>query len=82
MSLTSDPRPAEPVAPVQPGGIRCDRCGAPLADDQEWCFACGAARTVIHPPPDWRIPVAVIAAVVLLVLAGFAIALIELAGVG
>ncbi len=82
MSLTSDARPAEPVAPAQPAGVRCDRCGASLAEDQEWCFECGAARTVIHRPADWRIPVALIAAVLLLVLAAFAIALIELAGAG
>ncbi len=37
---------------------------------------------MIHRPPDWRIPVAVVATVVLLVLLGFAIALIELAGAG
>ena len=82
MSLTSDARSAEPAAPAQPAGVRCERCGGPLADDQEWCFQCGAARTVIHRPPDWRIPAAVVATVVLFVLAGFAIALIELAGAG
>jgi len=80
MSLTSDARSADPVAPEQPAAVRCDRCGASLADDQEWCFQCGAARTVLHSPPDWRLPVAVIVAVVLLVLAAFAIALINLAG--
>jgi hypothetical protein len=80
MSLTSDARTAEPLAPDQTAGVRCDRCDGPMADDQEWCFRCGGARTVIHRPPDWRIPVAVIAAVVLLVLAAFAIALINLAG--
>jgi hypothetical protein len=82
MSLASEPRAAEPAAPEQPAGARCERCDAPLAADQEWCFQCGTARTVIHPPPDWRVPVAVIAAVVVLVLAAFAIALIELAGAG
>ena len=80
MSLTSDARTAEPLAPEKAAGVPCDRCGGPMAGDQEWCFQCGRARTVIHRPPDWRIPVAVIAAVVLLVLAAFAIALINLAG--
>jgi uncharacterized OB-fold protein len=82
VSLASEPRAAEPTAPELSAGIRCERCGARLADDQEWCFRCGAARTLIHPPPDWRVPVAVIAAVVVLVLVAVAIALIELAGAG
>jgi hypothetical protein len=83
MSLASEPRAAEPsAAPEETSGVRCERCGAALVDDQEWCFQCGAARTVIHRPPDWRVPVAVLATVVLLVLAAFAIALIELAGAG
>jgi septal ring-binding cell division protein DamX len=56
----------------------CAHCGSPLRDDQEWCLECGAARTLIHRPPDWRIAAAVIAVVVGLALAGFAIALVNL----
>jgi hypothetical protein len=71
-----DPQQAEPSSghPTTP----CNRCGAPLRDDQEWCLECGTARTVIHPPPSWRVPATVVVVVVLLVLAGFAIALIKL----
>jgi hypothetical protein len=54
---------------------RCTQCGAPLAPDQEWCLRCGSSRTLIYPPPDWRIPVAVVAVVILLALAGFVFAI-------
>jgi hypothetical protein len=46
---------------------RCPSCGAWLAEDQQWCLECGAARTVIPPPPDWRIGLAIVAAVIALV---------------
>ncbi len=55
----------------------CAQCGTELGEDQEWCLECGAARTLIHRSPDWRIPVAIVAAVVLLVLGGVAIALVN-----
>ncbi len=60
------------------GDPYCAHCGTELDDDQEWCLECGAARTLIHRPPDWRIPVAIAATILLLVLAGFAIALTNL----
>jgi hypothetical protein len=56
----------------------CAQCGTELEDDQEWCLECGAARTLIHRPPDWRIPVATVGMLILLVVAGFAIALVNL----
>jgi septal ring-binding cell division protein DamX len=56
----------------------CSHCGAELAEDQEWCLECGGARTLIHSPPDWRIPVAVIAGVVLIALVVLAIVLVNL----
>jgi hypothetical protein len=56
----------------------CAQCGTELEDDQEWCLECGAARTLIHRPPDWRIPVATVGTLILLVVAGFAIALVNL----
>ncbi|MFL5822600.1 MAG: hypothetical protein ACJ764_04075 [Solirubrobacteraceae bacterium] len=49
--------------PQQP----CAACGAPMAEDQEWCLECGAARTLIHPPPDWRAGVAIVLGVIALV---------------
>jgi hypothetical protein len=60
------------------GDPYCAHCGTELHDDQEWCLECGAARTLIHRPPDWRIPVAIAGTILLLVLAGFAIALTNL----
>jgi len=55
------------------GTLSCPRCSSPVARDQDWCLACGAAaRTRLAPPPDWRVPVAVVAIVMLL--AGFTIA--------
>ena len=75
MSVATEPRRAphadEPLAP-------CENCGSALRDDQEWCLECGAARTLIHRPPDWRIAAAIVGTVVALVVAGFAIALINL----
>ncbi len=60
------------------GDPYCAQCGTELRDDQEWCLECGAARTLLHRPPDWRIPVAIAGTIILLVVAGFAIALINL----
>jgi len=66
--------------PSAPSDTRasCTRCRAALGDDQEWCLECGTARTVIRGASHWWIPLAIIGGVVLLVLAGFAIALIGL----
>lgn len=41
---------------------------------------CGAARTLIHGAPDWRVPVAVVGGVIVLVLAAFLIALTNMSG--
>ena len=60
------------------GDPYCAQCGTELHDDQEWCLECGAARTLVHRPPDWRIPVAIAGTILLVVVAGFAIALINL----
>lgn len=54
---------------------RCLACGAALEADQEWCLECGAARTVIRRPPDWRIAAAIVVAVVVAVIIGLVIAL-------
>lgn len=60
------------------GSEPCAHCGSVLRPDQEWCLECGASRSLIHRPPDWRIGLAIIATVVVLALAGFAIALLSL----
>ncbi len=72
---TSTAHPAETLT------ASCAQCGAALARDQEWCLECGTARTIIHRPPDWRIPVAIVGTVVLLALLGLAIALVNLSSV-
>jgi hypothetical protein len=59
-------------------GPRCAACGAGLEPDQEWCVECGAARTVLQRPPDWRAPVAVVALVVGVVVIAALIALVSL----
>jgi hypothetical protein len=67
---------ATPEPAVQRG---CPRCGAPLADDQEWCLACGTAvATRVAPTPRWRTPVALVGALVVLLAASLALALVEL----
>jgi hypothetical protein len=69
MTAQEPPRVPGP-APVP---LRCPRCGANVAPEQDWCLECGApARTRLAPTPNWRAPIAVVAAVVLL--AGVALA--------
>jgi hypothetical protein len=78
MSVTIGPVLSEspPDRPID--HVRCQHCSAGLAADQEWCLECGVPRTVIHRAPGWLIPLAIMATVVLLILAAFAIALIGL----
>lgn len=68
----SDPPAADAAdggvpAPQTGDGERCRACGADLAADQEWCLECGTARTRLQPPPDWRIGVAIVLAVIAVV---------------
>lgn len=67
--------------PSAPSDTRasCTRCRAALGDDQEWCLECGAARAAIRGAPHWWIPLAIIGVLMLLVLAGVAVALAGLA---
>jgi hypothetical protein len=65
---------SEPVSADE----RCAGCGASLAEDQEWCLECGAARTRLQAPPDWRIPATIVGVVVTLVVIGLLIALVSL----
>jgi hypothetical protein len=61
-----------------PTGAHCAACGAKLEPDQEWCVECGTSRTVLHRPPDWRAPFAVIVVVVGLVVIAGLVALVAL----
>jgi hypothetical protein len=67
-----------PPAPAPSDVERCAACGAPLEADQEWCLECGAARTLLERPPDWRIPAAVVALLVAVIVIGLLIALLSL----
>jgi hypothetical protein len=59
----------------------CPRCGSPLAADQEWCLNCGnAVGTRIAPTPRWRVPVAIVGAVLALLVAALVLSLVELSG--
>jgi hypothetical protein len=65
---------APPGAPPAPGTVACPRCATTIGPDQAWCLACGApARTRLVPTPNWRAPVALLAAIA--VLAGIALAI-------
>jgi septal ring-binding cell division protein DamX len=78
MSVVTESDRAGQAPATEGAAARCARCATALAADQEWCLKCGAARTVIHRPGSWRIPVLVVGTVVLLFVAGFAIALANL----
>lgn len=55
--------------------LRCPRCGASVAPEQDWCLECGApARTRLAPTPNWRLPIAVVTAVVVAAMAALIIA--------
>lgn len=69
-----------PSAPT-PGALLCPRCGSALREDQSWCLECGlAARTRVHPPPNWRLPVLLVCAALALLAAGIAVGLVALLG--
>lgn len=66
-------------SPTTPGTFLCPRCGNTLHDDQGWCLECGlAARTRIHPPPSWRVPVVLTCVALALLAAGIAVTLVTL----
>jgi len=67
----STPGPAAPP----PGTVRCPRCGAAIGPAQDWCLECGAAaRTRLAATPNWRLPVAAIATIVVLAVLALVIA--------
>jgi hypothetical protein len=60
------------TAPPAETGTTCPRCGAYVAEQQDWCLRCGdAARTRLVPTPNWRMPLllaAIVGALALLVI--------------
>lgn len=78
MSFVSAPQPP-PQAQVP--FERCPLCGTALGPSQEWCFSCGAAaRTRLAATPNWRAPVLVLAAVVVISLGVIIASVVKLAG--
>ena len=66
-------------SPTTPGALLCPRCGNTLRDDQGWCLECGlAARTRVHPPSSWRVPVVLTCVLLALLGAAIAVALVTL----
>lgn len=86
------PPPDPPVPPVthtapdapplrSPSPLRCPRCSADVAPDQDWCLECGApARTRLAPTPNWQLPTVAIGAIVLIAGALLAFAFVKLTG--
>ena len=65
--------------PATQGTLLCPRCGTALREDQSWCLECGlAARTRVHPPPSWRLPIVLTCVLLALLAAGIAVALVTL----
>jgi uncharacterized paraquat-inducible protein A len=61
------------------GAIACPRCGATVAREQGWCLRCGvAARTRLVPTPNWRLPLALAAVLLVLALGVLAAAFVAL----
>jgi septal ring-binding cell division protein DamX len=61
--------------------LRCPRCGANLARDQDWCLECGAAATTrILRPPSWKLAVAIVLGVVAAVVVAVVIVVNALSG--
>ncbi len=51
--------------------LRCARCRARLAPDQDWCLSCGAAATTrVVGPPSWKLAAATVVGVVAAVAVG------------
>lgn len=66
-------------APIRRGPIDCPHCGKTVESDQDWCLHCGApARTRLLKAPDWRRPVAVLAALVAVSLLAFGLSFVDL----
>lgn len=75
----SAPAGTPPAAVPPPGALLCPRCGSALRDEQAWCLECGyAARTRVHPPPSWRLPIAMTLVLLALLAAGIVLGLVTL----
>jgi septal ring-binding cell division protein DamX len=69
----------EVVTPPPATERACPRCSAPLAPDQEWCLSCGTdVGARVAPTPRWRLPVALVGALLALLAAALILALVEL----
>jgi ribosomal protein L37E len=61
--------------------LRCPRCGASLAADQDWCLECGAAATTrILRPPSWKLAAAIVIGVVAVVVVAVVVVVNALSG--
>jgi len=61
--------------------MRCPRCSATVAEEQDWCLECGApARTRLAPTPNWQVPAIAVGAIVLIAGALLAFAFVKLTG--
>jgi hypothetical protein len=61
--------------------LRCPRCGASLAADQDWCLECGAAATTrILRPPSWKLAAGIVIGVIAIVVVALAIVANSLSG--
>jgi hypothetical protein len=61
--------PAAPAPGSPPAAQRtCAKCGAGMADGQDWCLQCGAGAPGSLGTPSWRSAAAILGATVLLVL--------------
>jgi septal ring-binding cell division protein DamX len=71
----------EVVTPPPATARACPRCNGPLAPDQEWCLNCGTdVGARVAPTPRWRLPVALVGALLALLAAALILALVELSG--
>ena len=69
-----DPQPSDPApAAPAPAARTCEKCGAGLADDQDWCLQCGAGAPGSLEDGGWR-PAAVILAITAALVLGAAAA--------
>ena len=59
-----------------PSDMRCPTCGAPAEPGQLVCLECGSRIALAYRrPPDWKLPAAIVAVVLLLALVTTAVAL-------
>lgn len=69
------PEPSAEAAAAPAAPAPCARCGTPLRAEQEWCLNCGApTATRVAAPSGWKVPVAIVATVLTIAIAGLVIA--------